>query len=176
MSCSVDNSFVDERDGRRYKTLRVPILGVNGKDTILDMTWMASNLSFKMDSSFCYRYESTNCEDYGRYYYWNAASVACPKGWHIPSVREWYALFNKFGRRDSAAIFLKSGGSSGFNAQKNGFIMDGKFESFHDVASFWHSDSGAVSFTYADNIYVSSTDNVSTLGQFAHCVRCLKDY
>ena len=74
-------TFSDDRDSTNYK--QVSIDGV---------TWMAENLNFKTDSSFCYNDDDSMCEKYGRLYTWASAKDACPAGWRLPSEEEWKAL------------------------------------------------------------------------------------
>ena len=90
----------DERDGKTYRTTVI-----NG------LEWMAENLNYAVDSSFCYNDELAYCEKYGRLYRWESAmgldttaiSVrqwtegkkyqgVCPQGWHLPTEDEWLSL------------------------------------------------------------------------------------
>jgi uncharacterized protein (TIGR02145 family) len=98
----VTGTFTDSRDGQTYRAVKIG-----------DQVWMAENLNFVTDNSWCYNDESDNCAKYGRLYTWAAAvgrdedecgyehtcglgsgdiRGACPKGWHLPSKAEWEAL------------------------------------------------------------------------------------
>ena len=101
--------------------------------------WMAENLNFKTDSSYCYNGEDSNCTKYGRLYRWVAAvgksesecgngytcplpsgniQGVCPSGWHLPSKAEWETLFNAVGGQSTAGKVLKA--TSGWNSRGNG--------------------------------------------------------
>jgi uncharacterized protein (TIGR02145 family) len=78
-------TFTDTRDGQTYKTVKI------GRQT-----WMAKNLNYQMDSSWCCR-DSSWCNEYGRLYNWDAAMKACPVGWRLPSRQDWFDLGNYAG-------------------------------------------------------------------------------
>lgn len=74
-------TFTDPRDGRGY-----------GWVNIGTQTWMTGNLNYEIDDSWCYDLSEKNCEKYGRLYTWEAATKACPDGWHLPAEEEWNTL------------------------------------------------------------------------------------
>jgi len=91
----------DCRDSKTYKTV---VIGTQ--------TWMAENLNYAVDSSWCYENSVDSCVKYGRLYTWTGAmNIAssylsasasavvstphqgvCPVGWHIPTSAEWQTL------------------------------------------------------------------------------------
>lgn len=89
----------DVRDGKTYKTIKIG-----------EQTWMAQNLDFVSDSSWCYAGDSANCQKYGRLYNWDAASSACPEGWHLPSATEWGSLVDVAGSRPFGKLFKSKKG------------------------------------------------------------------
>ncbi|MFA6734544.1 MAG: fibrobacter succinogenes major paralogous domain-containing protein [Sphaerochaetaceae bacterium] len=121
-STVISGTMTDSRDGQSYKTV-----------TIGTQTWMAENLNYKVDSSWCYENRADSCAKYGRLYTWTGAmnidtsyqyasatavistphQGVCPAGWHIPTDAEWTTLENAVGGEDTAGTKLKS--TSGWN-------------------------------------------------------------
>ncbi|SIO45398.1 FISUMP domain-containing protein [Fibrobacter sp. UWB11] len=122
--------FTDSRDGQVYR-----MVNIGGQ------TWMAENLNYKMEKSYCYDDHPSNCIKYGRLYTWGAAmnltdslcvrskrcrdSVsafavqgACPIGWHLPTETEWDTLLTYVrGRGD----LLSSGPEAGWTKCKQNY-------------------------------------------------------
>lgn len=103
----VDGVLIDRRDGQGYKTT-----------TIESQIWMAENLNYEVDNSYCYDNDTSNCAKYGRLYTLAAASAACPEGWHLPGGSDWESLLAAVGGASTAGMVLKS--SSGWAAGGNG--------------------------------------------------------
>jgi uncharacterized protein (TIGR02145 family) len=90
--------MTDARDGQTYQTV-----------TLGDQTWLAQNLNYETDNSWCYGDDPANCENYGRLYDWEAALTACPDGWHLGSDEEWSTLIKYLDpKADSSAILIES--------------------------------------------------------------------
>jgi uncharacterized protein (TIGR02145 family) len=100
-------AFTDSRDGKTYRTVKI------GRQT-----WMAENLNYKSDSSWCYENADSNCVKYGRLYDWAAAMTSCPSGWHLPTHIEWNHLDEYAGGEKETGKKLKS--ASGWNNGGNG--------------------------------------------------------
>lgn len=100
-----NNTMKDPRDNKTYKTVKIG-----------DQVWMAENLNYNSCFSYCYGEEPSNmqnsnpglCNKYGRLYKWEAATEACPGGWHLPSKDEFETLIQTVGGSDNAGIKLKS--------------------------------------------------------------------
>ena len=180
---SVTGMFMDLRDGKTYKTVKIG-----------SQTWMAENLDYETEGSFCYENKPANCKKYGRLYTWNAALKACPAGWHLPSMDEFKALIETVGGEKIAGEKLKSksgwndGGNGsdafGFSALPAGTWFDGGTtgddEGFSEETvgtGFWGSTENAneelceMNLTDADN---GPYFNYRGRG-FGNSVRCVKD-
>ena len=136
----VDGWMVDPRDKQLYRVV-----------TIGEQTWMAENLNYKTENSWCGGGNGENegdCSKYGRLYTWAAAvgksedecgygktcglsgkvRGVCPEGWHLPDNTEWNKLFIAVGGQSIAGKKLKSqsgwkdyGGTSGNGTDAYGF-------------------------------------------------------
>jgi len=94
--------FIDERDGKTYKTVKMP----DGR------VWMAENLNFETESgSWCYDDDPSNAAKYGRLYDWETAKAVCPKGWHLPSREEWDELCRASGGEEMGQAHDNAGNS-----------------------------------------------------------------
>jgi uncharacterized protein (TIGR02145 family) len=171
------DSVTDSRDGQTYKTLKIGT-----------QTWMAKNLNYKADSSFCYDNEESNCAKYGRFYKWDDALRACPSGWHLPSKAEFETLIGSVGDKQFAGRYLKSkeGWSySGNGTDAFGFSVlpagirghSGNYGYEGDYAFFWSSAENNSSNAYymSFSCFGLNASLGDTGKNIALTVRCVKD-
>lgn len=131
-------TFIDVRDQQQYQTVQFDE----------GLIWMATNLNYVLDSSWCQGNTLDNCGRYGRLYSWNAAMSVCPDGWRLPSDQEWREMIKLFGgifgdaslwnsgRKAYEALF--SGGLSNFNAQSGGGrYEDGRYDQVGRGGFYW---------------------------------------
>lgn len=95
---NVYGHFTDIRDGYTYKTIKIG-----------NQIWLAENLRYLPSNNsgfYVYGYDGNDViqakqsryyEDFGVLYDMNAAQIACPSGWHIPSDDEWKILESNIG-------------------------------------------------------------------------------
>ena len=176
----------DSRDGQTYRTV-----------TIGNQTWMAQNLNYETEDSYCYDDKPANCATYGRLYIWKATLNACPSGWHLPSRAEWQALvvtvdgsITEYTGSNIAAKKLMS--ASGWSRNGNGTddysfsalpaghrLYDGDYGNERDNAYFWSSTESNSNSDYAYYVDMSSGDDDVFLtfeGKYnGYSVRCIKD-
>jgi len=89
--------FTDARDGMNYHWAKIG-----------SQTWMTGNLDYKIPGgSWAYNNDSVSEMNFGRLYTWKAAQSACPKGWHLPSDKEWGVLIKSLGGPDEAGMRLQ---------------------------------------------------------------------
>jgi len=72
----------DDRDGQTYNTI-----------SLGNQQWMAENLNyFLSEGSVYYENDSIRYQNRGRLYTWQAACLACPNGWRLPTNEDWELL------------------------------------------------------------------------------------
>ena len=106
-SGDAQNTMTDVRDGKTYRTVKI------GKQV-----WMAENLNYETEKSYCYNDSVEYCATYGRFYEWNAAMRACPEGWHLPLIADFKTLVDAMGDTLTAGDKLKA--TSGWLQERNG--------------------------------------------------------
>ena len=106
-SGDAQNTMTDVRDGQIYRTVKIG-----------NQVWMAENLNYKTEKSYCYNDSAEYCATYGRLYEWNAAMRACPDGWHLPLLSEFKTLVDAMGDTLTAGDNLKA--TSGWLQERNG--------------------------------------------------------
>ena len=167
----------DTRDGKAYKIIQIG-----------SQTWMAENLNYETENSYCYNDSTEYCEKYGRLYTWEAALNACPSGgWHLPTKEEFETLISNVGGVETAGKMLKSttgweeDGNGldkyGFNVLPAGDREDGLFYAAGEDAYFWSATEDLETSAYV--LYLIYSDERAYLGggtkDNACSVRCLRD-
>ena len=186
-SASVDapavdyGSLADSRDGKSYKTV---VIG--GK------TWMAENLNFATDSSFCYDDVPANCTKYGRLYQEFDAEKACPEGWALPTEDDWRDLVNtaksEFGDQNGSlraldawedTIFgdnVVATNATGFSALPSGYrASTGECDGEGKKAYFWGVSNNTLTYAWILSNQYDMDKESGRKGYFAYSVRCVKN-
>lgn len=119
-------TYIDLRDSQTYKWVTLQDGNI----------WMAQNLNYESEGSFCYYDNPDNCQNWGRLYRFEAALKACPEGWHLPSREEWNQMLSVYGEPTNffnhnmnfeaskkAYTALKVGGEAGLDLTISGLQM-----------------------------------------------------
>ena len=120
-----ENCFEDSRDGQTYRITK-----------IAGQIWMAENLNYKVEGSYCYNDSVEYCKKYGRLYTRAAAMDSagvwspngkgcgygdtcawvvypvrgvCPEGWHLPKYKEFSILLDSTGQPTATRLKSASG-------------------------------------------------------------------
>jgi len=140
-------TFTDGRDGATYKTAKI-----GGK------TWLAENLRYRTDKSWCYDDDTSYCGKYGRLYAWEAAA-ACPSGWRLPTRLDWLALTDAAGGREAAGKRLKAKAGwdeDGNGSDSRGFSALPGGSRHRDAGDFGYA--GAIGFWWTATEYENGGD------------------
>lgn len=190
------NSFIDSRDGNVYKIV-----------TIGNQVWMAENLRYLPSVAgpasgsnttlyyYVYGYNgtdvnaaktTTNYQTYGVLYNWEAAKLAAPAGWHLPSDDEWAELTTYLGGESVAGDKLKEKltthwngtNETGFTALPGGSrYSSGSFFDINYIGYWWSAtDLGAMDACGRSMSFnQSSVTRRSNKKEFGFCIRCVRD-
>lgn len=189
-------SFTDTRDGKIYKTIKIGT-----------QIWMAENLAYKTSNTldkqgnslaWCTGYPNNinDATKYGYLYSFEAAKIACPTGWHLPTDAEWDILIKFLGGASVAGGKMKEAGtshwqkpnvgatnSSGFNALPGGYHNDGAghYENILELGIWWSSTPNNMGSAWirslsSSNVKVGSRDeDMDATTWNSYSVRCIKD-
>ncbi len=180
-------SITDPRDGKDYKTVKIG-----------DQTWFSENLNFETPNSWWHGNDINNGNIHGRLYTWEAAMVACPQGWHLPSDNEWKQFeinlgmsqtdVDQEGIRGTVGQHIKATSSwnengngtneFGFNGLASGFrYVSGEFSLLGYNGHWWSSTENGTNNAWDRSLHYTydgiERDYDNKMGGFS--VRCLKD-
>jgi uncharacterized protein (TIGR02145 family) len=204
---SCGNNSTNEKDRNNSK-------GTDGETIIGSQTWATENLKtivfmngdtipetktvdewrqagYNKIPAWCYYDNDPANDKYGKLYNWYAVNDPrglSPKGWHIPSDREWGLLADHLGGANVAGKKIKNeydwlnhgGGSneSGFSGLPGGLRrIDGAFSGIGEAGFWWCSNEINNSLAWACGIY-SDADNISRYDNDkinGLAIRCVKD-
>ena len=170
-------SFTDNRDNETYGWVKIG-----------DQVWMTENLRFEPDNyiggqpawdslnnkdvAWCwYENQKSNKNTHGVFYTFEAALVACPDGWHLPTIDEWnklrkYLVKNGFSsdtsvsytmigkslahkkewsgvntHEDDVGFEAKKNNSTGFSGLPSGIRQENGLFQYQDMYAAWWSSS-----------------------------------
>lgn len=169
--------YIDKRDGHSYKWIKIG-----------SQIWFAENLAYKTSSGcLAHNNEIANANRYGYLYTWNAAKIACPAGWHLPSDEEWKVLEtyltnngynfdgskvgNKLGKslastsewsenlvEGNVGNNQKINNKTGFSALPSGYKYNNGYYGFGTIASWWSSTEYKQKYALRRSLYYNFPD------------------
>jgi uncharacterized protein (TIGR02145 family) len=159
--------FTDIRDGQSYKTIKIG-----------EQIWFAENLNYEYYNCWCYDDNKENCKKYGLLYTWWSAEKHVPRGWRLPTEKDWDRLIDFFGGKDSVYIKFILNQYEPFKINFAGMrYSDGKYSGEGKFTAFWTANEdnknyGWVKFAKKD-VYEFTRGSAYKWEGFS--VRCVKD-
>jgi uncharacterized protein (TIGR02145 family) len=204
------NNPVTDIDGNKYNTVTIgtqvwmvenlKVTKYRNGDPIPNITDNNSWHELTSDAYCNYDNDSVNASAYGRLYNWYAVNDSrkiAPKGWHVPSDKEWAVLGAFLGGNKIAGGKMKeqgtmhwispnpvAGSSCGFKGLPGGIRTSyddhhGIFAYIGQIGAFWSSTNRSESEAWMR--FLTNYDNVLSSGElptykfFGYSVRCVKD-
>ena len=177
---NLDNTpatLLDTRDGQIYTIKKYGA-----------QTWMTMNLNYNIAGSNVYGNNPANALVYGRLYPWDEAKVACPAGWHLPSLAEWNVLGNLIGNGGAMkdTLYWQPPNTAAtnivrFNARPGGFKTGSQYEELGYEGRWWTSTPGDWEYKEKPSYFVDLIYNYATFGSsydwrfLGYSVRCVKN-
>jgi len=162
------NEFVDERDGKKYLTVKIG-----------NQTWFAENLKYKPNEGKCWlpENEEKNINRYGYLYSYETAQNVCPTGWSLPGKTDFEVLLEQENIR-GLAINLIASGNSNFDALLGGTHMGVNYVPNGYGTSFWTKTDISNKKIWVMSIGIDNPKvNISEIqkkNSFGYPVRCIK--
>lgn len=144
--------------------------------------------------AYCYlKNDIANMEVCGALYNWFTVNTKklCPKGWHVPSDKEWGIMISFLGSASNAGDKLKETGTEhwkntlinatnefGFRALPGGMRSDsGVFPAFANSYAVWWSATGSNLYAFNRGLYYESSRTFRGYEPMrsGFSVRCIKD-
>ena len=206
-SFNCGTSKMVDADGNEYETVQIGTqcwTKTNLRVAPAGATDASSSGASSNTEPYYYVNSAFNPAVYGYYYNWEAAKLACPTGWHLPSDAEWTtltyyvssqsefqcggnssyiarALASTEGWKPSSSLCVVGNDPStnndlGFGAVPAGGWDDG-FYYAGDDAYFWSSSEYGTDFAWSRSLYFDAADVTGGYGYRydGFSVRCLRD-
>lgn len=196
---------VKDADGNTYNSIRIGTqvwMNENLKTTKFNdetnIPLVTDFSSWKTLSSpaYCWYNNDTSVirNKYGALYNWYTVNTnkLCPKGWHVPSDKEWEILSTFLGGDSIAGSKLKEAGTvhwekpnteatneSGFTALPGGYRNNrGMFESIGSFCFWWSATEHTATDASGLSVGCIGSDftRISSLKKNGSSVRCIKDH
>lgn len=136
------DTLTDFRDNFTYSVRKVG-----------NLLWMMDDLAhpyFTDDAykgTYCYKDKEGVCDEIGRLYPGEYLEYACPKGWRLPSVKEWSAFFNSNAFREYTP--RHNGASDLYKGYVDG---EHTLNGYGEDAYYW-TNSNSLSDSYIDCVH-----------------------
>ncbi|MCX6305861.1 MAG: hypothetical protein NT040_12930 [Bacteroidetes bacterium] len=151
-------TFKDARDGHVYNWVKIGT-----------QVWMTTNMKFNVPAeSWAYNNDSATEAHYGKLYSWKGAQASCPKGWHLPSDKEWTTAIQSLGGANGAGTRLQSMDTVTNAPVAAGSAVPGHISSL--LGGVRHPDGSCIGINSWGGCWTSAkvNDTVATNVLFAH--------